>query len=52
MKKLLIVILIVLFVFAVIRIATSTYENIKRGQTPQAILMISNNLHNEISGIR
>ncbi len=35
MKKVLIVILVLLFVFAFIRITTSTYENIKRRNNAQ-----------------
>ena len=35
MKKVLVVILVVMFVFAFLRITTSTYENLKRGHDSQ-----------------
>lgn len=37
MKKILVVILVLLFVFAFIRITTSTYENIKRTNNAHAM---------------
>ncbi len=35
MKKFIIVVLVLMLIFAVIRITTSTYENIKRGNNVQ-----------------
>ncbi len=39
MKKSLVIILVVLFVFALIRITTSTYENKERGNNVQVLPM-------------